>query len=179
MWESASTKLPSLKNLRGLGEFAWRDNFSRPQSFSDAKGRVERNISYFASNYAALMLLFLVMTMLTSPFLLVSIIALSAVWYHATRVEDLELGSIALRGRQKTIFLGLITAIVLFVVAGSTLFNVVGFSIFCTCVSALPNQSLCVTRSPSPSFSHSMYYVYLAGVLIAWYFSAFVYVLFR
>ncbi len=70
---------------------------------------------------------------LTSPFLLVSVLCLGAVWFHSMRVEDLEIGAIALRGRQKTVFLSVVTGLVLFFVAGSTLFNVLGFSCFCTC----------------------------------------------
>ena len=113
---------------RSWVDFFDRNLFGKPRSLADCKTRLEKNVIYFQTNYAAVALVFLALSMLTSPFLMVSVLCLAAVWYHASRTEDLEIGSLALRGKTKTYALAAGTAFILFMVAGSTLFNIVGSS---------------------------------------------------
>jgi hypothetical protein len=67
------------------------------------------------------------LTVLSSPMLIVSMICLAAVWLHASRTDDLEITpNYVLRGAQKMAALCLLTALVLFLAAGSTIFVLLG-----------------------------------------------------
>jgi hypothetical protein len=49
--------------MRSWFDFCGRDYFNKPKSLAEASTRTQKNVVYFATNYAAVTALFLVMTM--------------------------------------------------------------------------------------------------------------------
>ncbi|KAH1087038.1 hypothetical protein AAZX31_07G146800 [Glycine max] len=69
-----------LSNRRPWPEVLDRSAISKPLSFSEATVRIRHNISYFRINYYIVVTLILAVSLLTSPFSLVLLLALLASW---------------------------------------------------------------------------------------------------
>ncbi|KAI3674811.1 hypothetical protein L2E82_51927 [Cichorium intybus] len=69
-----------LSKCRPWSELADLSTFSKPESLSDAASRIQRNYSYFRSNYLAVVVAVLGVSLLTNPFSLIVLLGLLAAW---------------------------------------------------------------------------------------------------
>lgn len=81
-------------NLRSLGEFFDFKRLSKPANFGEAQGRINYNLSYFSSNYAAVFLMLGIYALLTNLLLLFVIILLVGGLWGIGRLggQDLDVG---------------------------------------------------------------------------------------
>ena len=63
-------------------EFADRKSFTKPESFSNAIGRVRKNVAYFGVNYLLLMLIVLVLFLIAKPSSIIWLLVLSSMWLY-------------------------------------------------------------------------------------------------
>ncbi|KAL4975762.1 prenylated rab acceptor PRA1 [Aspergillus desertorum] len=81
-------------NLRPLSEFLDFKRISKPANFGEAQSRVNYNLSYFSSNYAAIFVLLSIYSLLTNPMLLFVIFLVSGGLWGIGKLggRDLDLG---------------------------------------------------------------------------------------
>ncbi|KAL4881496.1 PRA1 family protein-domain-containing protein [Aspergillus karnatakaensis] len=81
-------------NLRPISEFLDFKRVSKPANFGEAQSRVNYNLSYFSSNYAAIFVMLSIYSLLTNPLLLFVIILVTGGLWGIGKLEgrDLELG---------------------------------------------------------------------------------------
>ncbi|KAL2808668.1 PRA1 family protein-domain-containing protein [Aspergillus granulosus] len=81
-------------NLRPVSEFLDFKRISKPANFGEVQSRVNYNLSYFSSNYAAVFVMLSIYSLLTNPVLLFVIIFVSAGLWGIGKLDgrDLELG---------------------------------------------------------------------------------------
>ncbi|PWY76189.1 prenylated rab acceptor 1 [Aspergillus heteromorphus CBS 117.55] len=81
-------------NLRPVSEFFDIKRVSKPANFGEVQSRVNYNLSYFSSNYAAVFVMLSIYSLLTNPLLLFVIILVTGSLYGIGKLEgrDLELG---------------------------------------------------------------------------------------
>ncbi|KAL6235161.1 hypothetical protein BDW75DRAFT_251062 [Aspergillus navahoensis] len=81
-------------NLRPISEFLDFKRISKPANFGEAQSRVNYNLSYFSSNYAAIFVLLSVYSLLTNPMLLFVIFLVSGGLWGIGKLggRDLDLG---------------------------------------------------------------------------------------
>ena len=82
-------------NLRPISEFLDFKRISKPANFGEAQSRVNYNLGYFSSNYAAVFAMLSIYSLLTHLLLLFVIIFVIAGMYGIGKLEgnDLQLGS--------------------------------------------------------------------------------------
>eukprot|EP00455_Lapot_gusevi_P039830 TRINITY_DN447_c0_g1_i3.p1 TRINITY_DN447_c0_g1~~TRINITY_DN447_c0_g1_i3.p1 ORF type:complete len:169 (+),score=48.43 TRINITY_DN447_c0_g1_i3:94-600(+) len=124
--EQLQSKFSLLRGIRPVSEFAGSENFTKPRSLQEATHRIEQNLHSFFVNYAIVCLFVLSYAILTKPLLLLSLVCLGFVWLHASRTDELEISGYSLKGRNKTVALSIATVVILFLVAGTTIFVVIG-----------------------------------------------------
>lgn len=83
-------------NLRPIGEFFDLKRLSKPQNFGEAQSRVNYNLSYFSSNYAAVFVMLSIYSLITNlPLLFVIILVVGGMWgIGKLGGQDLDLGFI-------------------------------------------------------------------------------------
>ncbi|KAL2795832.1 prenylated rab acceptor PRA1 [Aspergillus insuetus] len=81
-------------NLRPISEFLDFKRISKPANFGEVQSRVNYNLSYFSSNYAAVFVMLSIYSLLTNPILLFVIVFVSAGLWGIGKLDgrDLELG---------------------------------------------------------------------------------------
>ncbi|CEN61544.1 prenylated rab acceptor PRA1 [Aspergillus pseudodeflectus] len=81
-------------NLRPISEFLDLKRISKPANFGEVQSRVNYNLSYFSSNYAAVFVMLSIYSLLTNPVLLFVIVFVSAGLWGIGKLDgrDLELG---------------------------------------------------------------------------------------
>ncbi|KAL3457766.1 prenylated rab acceptor PRA1 [Aspergillus heterothallicus] len=81
-------------NLRPVSEFLDFKRISKPANFGEVQSRVNYNLSYFSSNYAAVFVMLSIYSLLTNPVLLFVIIFVSAGLWGIGKLDgrDLDLG---------------------------------------------------------------------------------------
>ena len=116
------------RRIRPAGAFFDPTRFSRPQSTTEATTRVELNLQWFWVNYLAIAALILVLTILSQPSFLLTLLFLAALWVFAlTRdVIAVPFTPYTLSGRPKLLTLYGLTTVILFIFAGSAILTVVG-----------------------------------------------------
>ena len=84
-----------LANLRPLGEFFDVKRVSKPANFTEIQSRVNYNLGYFSSNYAAVFVMLSIYSLLTHLLLLFVIIFVIGGMYGIGKLEgnDLQVGS--------------------------------------------------------------------------------------
>ncbi|KAF2652251.1 prenylated rab acceptor PRA1 [Lophiostoma macrostomum CBS 122681] len=82
-------------NLRPISEFFDFKRVSKPQNFGEVQSRVNYNLSYFSSNYAAVFAMLSIYSLLTNLTLLFVIFMLVGGMYGIGKLQgsDLEIGS--------------------------------------------------------------------------------------
>ena len=116
------------RRIRPATAFFDPTRFSRPQSTTEATARVELNLQWFWVNYLCIAALILVLTILSQPSFLLTLLVLAAVWLFALTRDPLAVPftPYSLSGRSKLMALYGVTAVMLFIFAGSTILTVVG-----------------------------------------------------
>lgn len=81
-------------NLKPISEFFDFKRLSKPANFGEVQSRVNYNLGYFSSNYAALAFMLGIYSLLSSPWLLFDIVFMSVGLYVIKKLNgrDLELG---------------------------------------------------------------------------------------
>ncbi|KAK4965241.1 Prenylated Rab acceptor 1 [Elasticomyces elasticus] len=81
-------------NLKPVSEFLDLKRLSKPQNFGEVQGRVNYNLSYFSSNYAAVFVMLSIYSLLTNWLLLFVIILVVGGMYGIGRLQgaDLDVG---------------------------------------------------------------------------------------
>ncbi|OJK00564.1 hypothetical protein ASPACDRAFT_15237, partial [Aspergillus aculeatus ATCC 16872] len=81
-------------NLRPVSEFLDVKRISKPANFGEVQSRVNYNLSYFSSNYAAVFVMLSIYSLLTNPVLLFVIIFVTGGLYGIGKLQgrDLDLG---------------------------------------------------------------------------------------
>lgn len=89
--QSMSTRFA---NIRSLSEFFDIKRVSKPVTFAEVQSRVNYNLSYFSSNYAAVFVMLSIYSLLTNLALLFDIILVVAGLYGIGKLQgrDLDLG---------------------------------------------------------------------------------------
>lgn len=97
-----------LSNLRPLSEFFDFKRISKPANFSEAQSRINYNLSYFSSNYAALFIMLGIYSLFTNlPLLFVIILLVGGIWsIGMLKGQDLDLGF--LRASPSQLYTGLL-----------------------------------------------------------------------
>jgi hypothetical protein len=82
-------------NLKPIGEFFDFKRVSKPANFGEAQSRVNYNLSYFSSNYAAVFAMLSIYSLLTNLTLLFVIVMLVGGMYGIGKLagNDLEIGT--------------------------------------------------------------------------------------
>ncbi|KAF3643625.1 PRA1 family protein B4 [Capsicum annuum] len=76
----STTVQTGFANRRPWSELFDRSAFSKPESFSDATLRIQKNYSYFRINYLSLLAAVLAFSLITNPVSLLTLSALLAAW---------------------------------------------------------------------------------------------------
>ncbi|OKL62298.1 Prenylated Rab acceptor 1 [Talaromyces atroroseus] len=81
-------------NLKPISEFLDIKRLSKPADFGEIQSRVNYNLSYFSSNYAAVFVMLSIYSLLTNPILLFVIILVTGGMYGIGKLEgrDLDVG---------------------------------------------------------------------------------------
>jgi PRA1 family protein 1 len=85
----SETARRSLEDRKPWTELLNRSAFSRPDSLSDATGRLRRNLGYFRVNYAVMVAFSLIASLLAHPFFLLVFLSILGAWcflyvFHAS-----------------------------------------------------------------------------------------------
>lgn len=106
--QSISTRFA---NLKPVSEFLDFKRLSKPANFGEVQSRVNYNLSYFSSNYAAVAVMLAIYSLLTNLTLLFDIIFLAVGLFGIKKLEgrDLELGFTRATTSQLYTFLLIIT----------------------------------------------------------------------
>lgn len=81
-------------NLKPISEFLDVKRLAKPANFGEVQSRVNYNLSYFSSNYAAVFVMLSIYSLLTNPVLLFVIILTAGGMYGIGKLEgrDLDIG---------------------------------------------------------------------------------------
>ncbi|WPH03814.1 Hypothetical protein R9X50_00669700 [Acrodontium crateriforme] len=81
-------------NLRPIGEFLALQRISKPRDFGDVQSRINYNLSYFSSNYAAVFVMLSIYSLLTNLVLLFVIILVVGGMFGIGKLQgaDLDVG---------------------------------------------------------------------------------------
>lgn len=85
-----------LKTSKPWKEFVDRTAFTKPESFSNAVGKIRKNVAYFGVNYLILMLVVLVLFLIAQPSAIVWLLVLSSMWLYVMAVNP---GPVTIGGR--------------------------------------------------------------------------------
>lgn len=82
-------------NIKPISEFLDVKRLSKPNNFTEVQTRVNYNLSYFSSNYAAVVVMLSIYSLITNPWLLFTIAFVTfGLWFIGKlQGNDLEIGS--------------------------------------------------------------------------------------
>jgi len=140
-YEAIFTKLKSRNwtgTLRDISSFADPKNFSKPRNTEEALARLETNINYYLTNYIIICAFIIVYAVLRKPLLVIVVFLLVILWTYVVRFPEVRVPvhssleqfvgtrTLILKGQQKLIITGTVTALVVLLTAGTTIFMVAG-----------------------------------------------------
>lgn len=116
------------RRIRPVAAFFDPTRFSRPTSTTEATARIDLNLQWFYVNYIAIAALILLLTIMSQPSFLLTLLVLAAVWLFALTREVVVVPytPYSLTGRSKLVTMYGVTAVTLLVFAGTTILTVVG-----------------------------------------------------
>ena len=116
------------RRIRPASSFFDAKRFSRPQTTAEATARVELNLQWFWVNYLLIAALILALTVLSQPSLLLTLLVLAGLWLVVLTREVIPIpySPYSLTGATKLRAMYAITAVILFVFAGTTILTIVG-----------------------------------------------------
>ena len=95
-------------NLRPVSEFLDLKRLSKPANFGEVQGRVNYNLSYFSSNYAAVFVMLSIYSLLTNPLLLFVILLVTGGLYGIGKLEGRDLDVQVARFNTSQLYTGLL-----------------------------------------------------------------------
>lgn len=95
-------------NLKPISEFFDFKRLSKPADFSEVQSRVNYNLSYFSSNYAAVFVMLSIYSLLTNPILLFVIILVTGGLYGIGKLEGRDLDVGIFRATTSQLYTGLL-----------------------------------------------------------------------
>jgi len=107
--------------FRSLTEFLAPSAFKKPTSKGQIFARLSNNIPYYCTNYLMVWCVLLLFTVLTSPYLFLTMGLITYGWMWAQRQESIGCGSLALTGKTKAIFVSSLAALSVLFFAGSSI----------------------------------------------------------
>jgi PRA1 family protein 1 len=120
-----------ISQRRPMTEIMDRTAYAKPASFSEATGRMQKNLNYFKINYLIATMGILSAFILYHPTSLLILSAISAAWCYVfmIRQEPLKIGERALSEREKMLGMGGLSALAIFFLssAGTVIFS--GFGV--------------------------------------------------
>lgn len=131
----------------------WREFIivSKPPTSADQiLKKIQTNVTYYRSNYIMLVVIFLLVSLLTSPSVLFLFALIGAGWaYLLKKSEDPEyvmiVAGIPLAKQQRTIAATVLTGLLILIFAGSLILSVLGMSAAAVGAHALVNDSSAVS----------------------------------
>jgi len=114
------------KTFRSFPVFGSPSQFSLPRTTVEAGTRLEMNSSYFFTNYVLLCIIVFTYAILSRPLVLLLGAVMGYVWNYALNRDFISIGSYSVRGKGKVLILGSVTAVVVLLFAGATLFMAFG-----------------------------------------------------
>ncbi|CAM8950075.1 unnamed protein product [Rhodiola kirilowii] len=127
-----------LSKRRPWAELADRNSFAKPESISEAAGRIKKNYTYFRVNYLTVIAAVIGISLVTNPFSLLTLVGLLAAWVflYLFRPSDPPLVILGrtFSDRETLGLLGLLSIVVVFMTSvGSLLISaiLVGAGIVC------------------------------------------------
>jgi len=117
-----------LKTWRPFVVFVHPNFFALPRNYTEGTKRLEMNLSYFLTNYLAVVSGLLLCAILYRPHLLVALGIVALCWHLATRQSEIRIGNYVLRGQPKYAILSGLSIAILVVFAGTALLTVFGVS---------------------------------------------------
>ncbi|KAH7277218.1 hypothetical protein KP509_39G040500 [Ceratopteris richardii] len=126
----------AVSQSRPWRELVDRTSFAKPDSLSDATGRIRKNVAYFRLNYAILFTAVLALTLISNPASLFLLCGLLAAWIfmYVLRTTPLVLFNRTFNEREVLVLMGLLSIIVVFMTnVGSVLITaaMLGAAIIC------------------------------------------------
>eukprot|EP00250_Pteridium_aquilinum_P033186 c5292_g1_i1 orf=380-1009(-) len=126
----------ALSQSRPWRELVDRSSFGKPDSLSDATGRIRKNVGYFRLNYAILFTAVLALTLISNPVSLFLLCGLLAAWIfgYLIRTTPLTLFNRTFSEREVLALMGLLSVFVIFMTnVGSVLISaaMLGAGIIC------------------------------------------------
>lgn len=112
---------PYLEHFRSIREFTAQEGFSRPLSYDEVTTRLELNIKYFAANYALVGILLLTYSILSSPTLLIFLIAYFFLYRYLKTAKVIKVGRYEIKGQTRLIGSTVVLCVLFVLVAGSTI----------------------------------------------------------
>jgi len=107
--------------FRPISEFCAPSKFQKPETKGTVITRLHTNLGYFFTNYVVLFFILMGFTIITSPLLFFSSLAIGYGWYWANSQEQLKLGPVTLEGNTKFVSLSLLTFCITVLIAGSSI----------------------------------------------------------
>ena len=114
--------------------------FSKPMTSADATNRLETNLAYYFTNYTIFIILLTIMSILSDPYIIILGIVLIGAWSIVLKRDTITIGQHQLTGRSKLIALSTVSAVLIFIFAGSVIFSIIGVSAVVICVHAILND---------------------------------------
>mmetsp|Transcript_1211 Transcript_1211/g.2981 ORF Transcript_1211/g.2981 Transcript_1211/m.2981 type:complete len:156 (-) Transcript_1211:2192-2659(-) len=114
-----------IENLRPWNTFFSPSEFNSPK---EPGRRVQENCRHFASNYAVVVIVFMILGVLSQPSFFLSLIILATCWFFLLSVKGLSLFGEELTNTRKNFIMICISASVTLFVAGTTVFCVLGIT---------------------------------------------------
>ncbi|CAI6341743.1 unnamed protein product [Periconia digitata] len=112
-------------NLRPIGEFFDFKRISKPANFGEAQGRINHNLSYFSSNYAAIFVMLSIYSLISNLQLLFAIVFIVGGMFGIGKLQgnDLVIGN--WRATTSQLYTGLFIVAIPLVFLGSPFYTFV------------------------------------------------------
>mmetsp|Transcript_682 Transcript_682/g.2652 ORF Transcript_682/g.2652 Transcript_682/m.2652 type:complete len:159 (-) Transcript_682:286-762(-) len=118
-----------------MSEILDRTAYQRPGSFSEATGRMSKNMNYFKINYVLFTAAVLAAFILYNPTSLIILSVVGAAWTYVylVRTEPLKIGDRPISEREKLLGMSGASLLVVFFMssAGSVIFQAFGVALLC------------------------------------------------
>ena len=150
------------QTIRPLPVFLAPSRFSKPRNMKEVETRLELNSLHFLTNYAIVCTTIAVASILSRPLLIILIVLLGFMWSQVLQRPEIRINDqyansavaltrqhslvirrrrMVLKGKQKMSAASLVTAVVVLIFAGSTIFMIIGL-----CATRRLTQSVCLNH---------------------------------
>lgn len=126
----------ALSQRRPWTELVDRSAFAKPESLTEATGRIRKNLGYFRINYALLLTAVVAFSLISNPVSLFLLCVLLGAWFfmYLIRTSPLVLFNRTFSEKEALVLMGVLTVVVVFLTnVGSVLISaaMIGFAMIC------------------------------------------------